>query len=69
MRALLASCALVGMAFAPWAAVAAPLDGSAPMLCAVHQVLDCEADNCERTSAEEAQVPPFVRIDIAAARP
>jgi len=64
MRALFASGALVGMAFAPWAAVAAPLDGSAPMLCAVHQVMDCEADNCERTSAEEAQVPPFVRIDV-----
>ena len=64
MRALLVSGAIVGMAFAPSAAVAAPLDGSAPMLCAVHQVMDCEADNCERTSAEEAQVPPFVRIDI-----
>ena len=64
MRALLASCALAGMALVPWTAVAAPLDGSAPMLCAVHQVLDCEADNCERTSAEEAQVPPFVRIDV-----
>jgi len=34
------------------------------MLCAVQQVLDCEADNCERTSAAEAQVPPFVRIDV-----
>ena len=64
MRALLVSGALVGVAFAPWAAVAAPLDGSAPMLCALHQVMDCETDNCERTSAEEAQVPPFVRIDV-----
>ena len=69
MRAFLASCALVscalvGMALAPEAAVAAPLDGSAPMLCAVHQVLDCEADNCERTSAEDAKIPPFVRIDV-----
>jgi hypothetical protein len=64
MRALLASGALVGMALAPWVAAAAPLDGSAPMLCAVHQVMDCETDNCERTSAEEAQVPPFVRIDV-----
>jgi hypothetical protein len=64
VRALLAWVALVGMALSPWAAFAAPLDGSAPMLCAVHQVLDCEADNCERTSAEEAQVPPFVRIDV-----
>ena len=64
MRALLASGALVGVALFPWAAVAAPLDGSMPMLCAVHQLMDCEADNCERTSVEEAQVPPFVRIDV-----
>ena len=64
MRALLASCVLVGMALAPSAGVAAPLDGSAPMLCAVHQVMDCEAANCESTSVEEAQIPPFVRIDI-----
>ena len=64
MRALLVSGALVGMALSPWAAVAAPLDGSKPMLRAVHQVMDCEADNCGRTSAEEAQVPPFVRIDV-----
>ena len=51
MRALLASGAIVGMALLPWAVFAAPLDGSAPMLCAVHQVMDCEADNCERTLA------------------
>ena len=64
MRALLASGALVGVALSPWAATAAPLDGSMPMLCAVHQLMDCEVDNCERTSVEEAQVPPFVRIDV-----
>ena len=58
------SCIFVGTALAPSVAAAAPLDGSAPMLCAVQQVLDCEADNCERTSAAEAQVPPFVRIDV-----
>ena len=64
MRALLVSVALVGVALSPWAVVAAPLDGSTPMLCAVNQVMDCEADNCERTTAAEAQVPPFVRIDV-----
>jgi hypothetical protein len=64
MRALLASGALAGMALSPWVAIAAPLDGSAPILCAIHQVLDCEAKNCEQTSAEEAQVPPFVRVDV-----
>src|SRR5262245_52680398 len=64
MRAFLASGVLVGMALSSSTAVAAPLDGSVPMLCAVNQVMDCEADNCERTTAQEAEVPPFVRIDV-----
>ena len=64
MRALLAAGALVGLAFSPSLLMAAPLDGSAPILCAIHAVMDCEAGNCERSSAEEAQVPPFVRVDL-----
>jgi len=64
MRALLAAGVLAGMALSPSMTLAAPLDGSAPILCAVHTVMDCEAGSCERSSAEEAQMPPFVRIDI-----
>src|SRR5262245_8220804 len=36
MRALLATGAVVGMALSPVAAVAAPLDGSVPFLCAIN---------------------------------
>jgi len=64
MRALLASGALVGLALSPSTVVAAPLDGSTPMLCAVHSVTDCDGDGCEKSTAEETQVPPFVRIDV-----
>jgi len=64
MRALLASGALVGMVLSPSPIIAAPLDGSTPILCAVNAVMDCEAGSCERSSAEEAEVPPFIRIDL-----
>ena len=64
MRALLATGVVIGMALSPWTIIAAPLDGSTPILCAVSSVMDCEAGNCERSSAEEAQVPPFVRVDV-----
>lgn len=64
MRALLAAGAVVGMVLSPLTITAAPLDGSTPILCAVHSVMECESGNCERSSGEEAQVPPFVRIDF-----
>jgi len=64
MRALLATGALVGMALSPFPIIAAPLDGSTPILCAVNSITDCEAGSCERSTAEEAQVPPFIRIDL-----
>src|SRR5215470_3674227 len=64
MRALLATGAVVGMALAPVTAVAAPLDGSMPILCALNALMECDGDDCERTTAEETKVPPFVRFDV-----
>ncbi len=56
--------ALGGVAMLPSAAPAAPMDGSAPMLCALSSVVECtRRGDCERSTAEEAQVPPFVRIN------
>jgi hypothetical protein len=63
MRALIVAGAL-GVLLSPLAIVAAPLDGSTSILCAVNSVMDCDTGNCERSSADEAQVPPFVRIDV-----
>ena len=64
MRALLATGAVLGMAFSPVTAVAAPLDGSTPILCAINSLMECDSGDCERTTVEETKVPPFVRIDV-----
>jgi hypothetical protein len=64
MRALVATGAVVGMALSPVTAMAAPLDGSMPILCAVNSLMECDSGDCERTTAEETKVPPFVRIDL-----
>src|SRR5215813_2277906 len=53
------------LAMLPATAVAAPMDGSVPLLCALTSVVECSRQgDCERSSAEEAQVPPFVWIDV-----
>ena len=65
MRALFAIGVLIGLGTLPPAVFAAPMDGSAPMLCAVNSVVECtRRGDCERSTAEDAQVPPFVRIDV-----
>lgn len=66
MRSLFATtAALVCLAALAGPAAAAPLDGSVPMLCAVNSVVECtRRGDCERSTAEDAQVPAFVRIDV-----
>jgi len=64
MRPLRPTGAVVGMAPSPVAAVAASLDGSVPILCAINALMECDGDDCERTTAEETKVPPFVRFDV-----
>ena len=57
--------ALIGFAMLPATAPAAPMDGSAPMLCALSSVVECSRKGeCERSTAEDAAVPPFVRINV-----
>ena len=65
-RPLLVTGLLLGLGVLPSTDSAAPLDGSAPMLCAVHSVTECaRRGDCERSTADEAEVPPFVRIDVS----
>lgn len=65
MRAFCVIGVLAGLAWLPPAVSAAPMDGSVPMLCAVNSVVECtRRGDCERSTAEDAQVPPFVRIDV-----
>ena len=66
MRALGVVAVLIGFSVLAGSAQAAPMDGSAPMLCALSSVVECSRKGeCERTSAEEAQVPPFVRVNVS----
>jgi hypothetical protein len=65
MRRLIAIGALVGLGALPSVAPAAPLDGSAPMLCALSSVFECtRKGDCERSSAEEAGIPAFIRVNV-----
>src|SRR5262245_56558025 len=56
---------LAGVSMWPAAIFAAPMDGSAPMLCALSGVMECSREgDCEKSSAEAAEVPAFVRINV-----
>jgi hypothetical protein len=50
---------------APYAVLAGTYDGSVPLLCAVLQVIECEAGTeCQQGSAESVNLPPFVKVDV-----
>jgi hypothetical protein len=61
----LALCLCLGLALYPALAEAA-YDGSVPLLCAVIEVFDCQADgDCQRGTAESVNLPQFVKVDFA----
>lgn len=66
MRALLTTIGFaVAVGLAAGAAAAAPLDGSAPMLCAFTSVTECSQEGeCQRSSAEAAGVPAFILVNV-----
>ena len=65
MRGLLVSGAVIVLGILPTAAFAAPMDGSAPLLCAATTVIECSRKgDCQRSSPEDAQVPGFVKVDF-----
>ena len=56
---------LVLVGASPGLAPAADLDGSAPILCAVMGVMECDRwGQCEPVERQSAGLPPFVRIDV-----
>jgi hypothetical protein len=57
---------MVGLcAIAPGVAVAAELDGSAPILCAVMGVTECDRwGGCEPIEPDVLRLPPFVRVNV-----
>lgn len=68
MRRLIVIGSIVAGGFGPGAVGAAvPVDGSTPLLCAVTEVQECEPGvPCERRTAEEVNLTPFLRIDSKA---
>jgi hypothetical protein len=65
MGTVVAISVLIGFGMLPVAILAAPMDGSAPMLCAVSSVTECaRLGDCERSTPEAAEVPPFVRVNV-----
>lgn len=55
---------LMGPGMLPSVATAA-MDGSTPLLCALTSVVECtRGGSCDRSTTEDAQVPPFVRINV-----
>jgi len=64
MRGLLVSGAAVVFGLLPGVVVAAPMDGSVPLLCAPNAVIECTRKDCQRSSPEEAEVPGFIRVDL-----
>ena len=65
MRSLIGIIALVGLGCcAP--AVAAPLDGSAPMLCSLGTIMECTPKgDCERNVPDGVNVPSFIKVNVA----
>jgi hypothetical protein len=66
MTSRIAWVAVLGLAM-PSAALAAGVDGSKPMLCAVTEALECSYQgDCVRETPEEINIPPFVVVDVKA---
>jgi hypothetical protein len=67
MRKLALVIVVVALAVTSAPAAAQKLDGSAPVLCAMMDVMECDAGaECQRLGAEAANLPPFLKIDFKA---
>jgi hypothetical protein len=54
-------------ALAPGVTEAAEFDGSAPILCAVMEVIECDrGGGCESIEAADMGLPPFLRVSVGA---
>ena len=66
MRRLHVISIIIGIGLAPYPLMAATYDGSAPLLCALMEVMECEvAHECQRTTAEHVHLPPFIKVNFA----
>jgi hypothetical protein len=66
MRKLQALWSVLIIGLMPAVLVAAPADGSTPLLCAVITVTECmPTGECQRETAESVNIPQFIRVDVA----
>lgn len=66
MHRLQASVMILFLFIVPTSLVAAPYDGSVPLLCAAMSVQECEGNggDCQRRTAMSVGLPPFIVIDL-----
>ena len=65
MRQLTVLSVILSLGLTPYPLVAVAYDGSAPLLCALMEVMECEAtSDCQRTTAENVNLPPFVKVNF-----
>lgn len=65
MRPLILIASLIGLVVLPAAAPGAPVDGSAPILCALTSVVECpRRGDCERSTPDGANIPAFLRVNV-----
>ena len=61
---MIAAAVVMGIGPVPVDIMAAPLDGSAAIVCAGTEVRECEAGGeCLRATAEEVNLPTLIRVD------
>ncbi len=65
MRILIAVTVVVGICVVPGHVLAAKYDGSAPLLCAPIEIIECgAAGECLNSTAEEVNIPQFIKVDF-----
>lgn len=66
MSKLTAICLALGLGLVPYARAAAPYDGSAALICALIEVMDCApAADCQRGAPESVNLPQFIKLSFA----
>ena len=65
MKKFTALSAAISLFIFPYLLIAATFDGSTPLLCAVIDAIECEADgNCIMGTAESENLPQFIQISF-----
>ena len=65
MSKLTVICLALGLGLVPYAHASATYDGSVPLICALIEVMDCEAGaDCQRGAPESVNLPQFLKLNF-----